>query len=185
MAGTLVHYVNQSLDGFIEGPAGEFDWPIMDPELSAYSQQLAEEADAFLYGRVVWEMMASFWPRAEELSDHEHDLAFAPVWREFPKYVASRTLTEAGWNTTVLGEDVADRVRALKAAGTNLVLFGGNTLAAHLTEHGLVDEYRIAVHPTVLGGGKPVFRDPKRFGVRLIEARTFDAQVVLLRYARA
>ncbi|RFU86828.1 dihydrofolate reductase [Streptomyces triticagri] len=183
--GRLIHFVAQSLDGYIEGPQGEFDWTVMDPELSAYSQEVSDEADAFLYGRVVWDMMSGYWPRAEELSDHEHDLKFAPIWREKPKYVASRTLEKADWNTRVINGDVAGEIRALKDAGTNLVLFGGASLAAHLTEHRLIDEYRISVHPAVLGGGRPVFQDPQRFGVRLVEARTFDSQVVLMRYEPA
>ncbi|MFB9909361.1 dihydrofolate reductase family protein [Allokutzneria oryzae] len=176
----IVHFVHQSADGFIEGPNGEFDWPTMGPELSAYSRSLSESADAFLYGRVVWEMMSSFWPKAEEHSTDEHDLAFAPLWREAPKVVVSRTLTAADWNTRVVS-DVAE----LSALDQELVLFGGSELAASLTEHDLVDEYQIFVHPVVLGGGKPVFKDPgKRFDLRLAESRVFDSNVVLLRYQR-
>ncbi|MFD6953015.1 deaminase [Nocardiopsis sp. TSRI0078] len=184
--GQLVHFVHQSLDGFIEGPGGEFDWPEMGPELSAYSQSLNDTADAFLYGRVVWDMMSGYWPRAEELSTHEHDLAFAPVWRDKPKVVVSRTLESADWNTRVIGRDVPGRIAALKESGTNLVLFGGSGLAATLTEHGLIDEYRIVVHPVVLGGGRPVFQEPKeRLGLELVESRVFDSRSVLLRHRRA
>ncbi|MCP3800872.1 dihydrofolate reductase family protein [Allokutzneria sp. A3M-2-11 16] len=176
----IVHFVHQSADGFIHGPNGEFDWPMMGPELSAYSQSLTNSADAFLYGRVVWELMSSYWPKAEEYSTHEHDLAFAPVWRETPKVVVSRTLTEAGWNTRIVG-DVAE----LADLGQKLVLFGGSDLAASLTERDMIDEYQVFVHPVVLGGGKPVFRDPgKRFSLKLAESRVFDAGVVLLRYQR-
>jgi len=180
--GKLIHFVAQSLDGFIEGPNGEFDWTIMEPELSAHSQTMSDFADAFLYGRAVWDMMSGYWPRAEEISDHEHDLKFAPVWREKPKIVISRTLEKADWNTRVINDNVADELHAIKAAGTNLLLTGGSTLAAYLAEHNLIDEYQISVHPVVLGGGKPVFHDPDRFDLRLIEAQTFDSKVVLLRY---
>ncbi|MEV3990301.1 dihydrofolate reductase family protein [Streptomyces sp. NPDC049837] len=183
--GKITHFVHQSVDGFIEGPNGEFDWPVMDPELSAYSRALTDSADTFLYGRRVWEMMAGFWPRAEELSTHEHDLAFAPVWRATPKVVVSSTLEEADWNTRVIRTNVVEELTALKESGAHLVLFGGSTLAATLTEHALIDEYQIFVHPVVLGGGKPVFQHPKqRFGLKLAESRTFDSQVVLLRYER-
>ena len=173
------HFVHQSVDGFIEGPNGEFDWPLMGPELSAYAQSL-NDSDAFLYGRVVWEMMAGFWPRAEEMSDDPHDVAFAPVWRDKPKVVVSRTLTEAEWNTSVLKS-----VDELAALDQDLTLFGGSELAASLTERGLIDEYYVFVHPVVLGGGKPTFKDPgKRLDLRLTESGTFDGQVVLLRYQR-
>jgi dihydrofolate reductase len=173
------HFVHQSVDGFIEGPNGEFDWALMGPELSAYAQSL-NDSDAFLYGRVVWEMMSSFWPRAEEMSDDPHDVAFAPVWRAKPKVVVSRTLKEADWNTRVLNS-----VDELVDLEDTLTLFGGSELAASLTERGLIDEYYVFVHPVVLGGGKPVFKDPgKRLDLRLSETGTFDGQVVLLRYQR-
>ncbi len=83
--GKITHFVHQSLDGFIEGPNGEFDWPRMDSELSAHSQALTGSADIFLYGRKVWDMMSGFWPRAEEFSTHEHDLAFAPCGARRPR----------------------------------------------------------------------------------------------------
>ncbi|WP_306369267.1 dihydrofolate reductase family protein [Nocardiopsis sp. CC223A] len=180
----LVHFVHQSLDGCIEGPNGEFDWPVMGPELSEDSRALGERADAFLYGRVVWEMMSGFWPRAEDFSDDPHDLAFAPIWRAKPKVVVSRTLDKADWNTRVL--DDVEQVADLKAAGGDLVLFGGSDLAAELTRRRLIDEYRVFVHPVALGGGKPVFPDSVgRLGLTLAESRVFDSQVVLLRYRRA
>ncbi|WP_419995543.1 dihydrofolate reductase family protein [Streptomyces boninensis] len=183
--GTLIHFVGQSVDGFIEGPNGEFDWPVMDEELSAYSHTLAEEADAFLYGRVVWDMMSGFWPRAEEISTHPHDLRFAPLWREKPKIVVSRSLEKADWNTRVLGADFAEQIAALKRSGTNLVLFGGTALAASLAEHDLIDEYRINIHPILLGGGKPIFQHLKhRTGLTLAEATVYDSKVALLRYRR-
>ncbi|MFH8366716.1 dihydrofolate reductase family protein [Streptomyces sp. NPDC018031] len=184
--GRITHFVHQSLDGCIEGPRGEFDWPVMGPELSAYSRALTEGADMFLYGRVVWEMMSGYWPRAEEISTDEHDLAFAPLWRRTPKVVVSSTLTEADWNTRVIGRDVVRELTALKDGGAHLVLFGGSALAGFLTEHGLIDEYQVFVHPVVLGGGKPAFRAPQpRLGLTLVETRTFDSQVVLLRHRPA
>lgn len=184
--GKITRFVHQSLDGYIEGPSGEFDWPVMDPELSAYSRALTDSADYFLYGRVVWDMMSGFWPRAEEFSTHEHDLAFAPVWREAPKIVVSSTLETADWNTRVIRTDVVEELTALKESGAHLLLFGGSALAGFLTDHNLIDEYQIFVHPVVLGGGKPVFRTPQqRFGLTLTESRTFDSQVVLLHHERA
>lgn len=180
----IFHFVHQSLDGYIEGPNGEFDWPQIGPELSAYSQELDDQVDAILYGRVVWEMMSSFWPQAESLSDHPHDLAYAPKWRAKPKLVVSSTLPEAGWNTTVIGADVVERLTELKQQpGQDIVLMGGQKLAAGLAAEGLIDEYRIVVHPVLLGGGRPLFEQTKaRASLSLVETRTFDARSVLLRF---
>ncbi|GAB4583929.1 dihydrofolate reductase family protein [Nocardia sp. IFM 10818] len=180
--GKIIHFINQSLDGFIEGPNGEFDWPIMDPELSGYSREAAEQADGFLYGRVVWDMMSSYWPRAEEISDHSHDLEFAPMWRAKPKVVMSRTLRSADWNTRVVNSP--EELAAIKdGEDKTLIIFGGSDMASTLTGLGLIDEYRIFVHPVLLGGGRPVLADLKpRRELRLVESRTFDNQVVMLRH---
>jgi len=183
----IIHLVHESLDGFIEGPNGEFDWPVMGPELSAYGFALHDRVDTFLYGRGVWDMMSGFWPHAESLSNDEHDLAFAPLWRAAPKVVVSRTLQTADWNTRVIGEDVVEGLAALKKQpGKDIVLTGGSNLAATLTQFGLIDEYQIIVHPVVLGGGKPLFYDSQaRIHLRLLGSRTFDSRVVLLHYEKA
>jgi dihydrofolate reductase len=182
----LIHFVHTSVDGYIEGPNGEFDWPTLGPELSAYSYELNDRVDTFVYGRAVWDMMSGFWPNAESMSDDPHDLRFAPIWRATPKIVFSRTLREAGWNTRVLGTDLATEVTALKQEdGKDLLLTGGSELPAALTRLGLIDEFHIVVHPVVLGGGKSLFLPPeKRLTLELAESRTFDSRTVLLRYAR-
>ncbi|MFD0787369.1 dihydrofolate reductase family protein [Micromonospora azadirachtae] len=183
----IVYYVHQSVDGYIHGPNGEFDWPHMGPELSAYSLGLTERAGAFLYGRKVWELMSFYWPRVESMSGDPHDLAFAPVWRKMPKVVVSRTLTRAAEGARVIGGgDLGAEITALKAEpGKDLLLTGGSKLASALDRLGLIEEYVLVVHPVVLGGGQPVFLDAERFGLRLAESRTFDARSVLLRYQRA
>lgn len=184
----IIYLVHTSVDGFIEGPAGEFDWPVMGPELSADVRDLDERVDTFLYGRVVWEMMAGFWPRAESLSDDPHVRYFAPVWRSKPKVVVSRTLPEpdAG-DVTVLRGDPAAEIAALKAApGRDILLTGGTELASLLAAEGLIDEYRIFVHPVVLGGGRRLFLYQKeRVALELAGSRTVDGRVVAMRYLRA
>lgn len=181
----IFHFVHQSLDGYIEGPNGEFDWPQMGPELSAHAAEITAETDTILYGRVVWDMMSSFWPQAESLSDHPHDVAYAPVWRATPKIVVSRSLRSAEWNTTVINDDVAARLGALKEEpGKDIVLMGGRDLAASLAAEGLLDERRVVVHPVLLGGGRALFDQAgDRMDLTLMETRTFDQRSVLLRYA--
>lgn len=184
----IIHFVHTSLDGNIEGPNGEFDWPAMGPELSAYSFSLMERADTFLYGRPVWEMMAGYWPNAESISDDPHDLKFAPIWRSSPKVVFSRTLTEPGHGARVInGSNLVEEVSALRAEpGKDLLLMGGACLAAELTAHGLIDEHQVVVHPVVLGGGKALFpKSAERINLQLVDSQTFDSRTVLLRYQPA
>ena len=180
----IFHFVHQSVDGYIEGPNGEFDWPEMGPELSAYSEELHGQIDTILYGRLVWDMMAAFWPEAESISDHPHTIAYAPIWRAIPKLVVSNTLREAPWNTRVISGNVVEQVAALKQQpGKDIVLMGGARLAAGLAREGLIDERRIVVHPVLLGGGRPVFDEEKgRTTLSLVETRTFDSRSVMLRY---
>jgi dihydrofolate reductase len=183
----IIHYVHTSVDGYIEGPNGEFDWPVMGPELSAYSLGLDDRVDTFLYGRIVYEGMAGYWPHAESVSQDPHDLAFAPIWRRTPKVVFSRTLTSADWDTRVIGDDLAGQVTALKEQpGEDMLLTGGAALAGSLTALGLIDEFHVVVHPVVLGGGKALLGAPEqRADLDLVETRAFDGRTVLLRYRRA
>jgi len=181
----IIYFVHTSLDGFVEGPNGEFDWPRMDDELSAFSFELSDRADTLLYGRGVWEIMSGYWPNVESISDHPHDLKYAPIWRATPKIVFSRTLEHADHGARVIGENLVEEVTALKnRPGKDLLLMGGSALPGAFTELGLIDEYNVVVHPVVLGGGRPVLGHPAgRAELELIESRTFDGQSVLLRYA--
>lgn len=184
----ILYWVHTSVDGFIEGPNGEFDWPVLSPAVAAYSEGLTERIDTFLYGRVVWDMMAAFWPNAEEYDDDPHTLAFAPVWRRTPKVVVSRTLAEPpGGDVRVIGGDLGREIGALKSApGKDILLTGGTELASALAALGLIDEFHIAVHPVVLGGGKRLFVGQKERGtLELAGARTCDGRVVVLHYERA
>jgi dihydrofolate reductase len=180
----LIYWIHSSVDGYINGPQGEFDWPVMSDELAAYSDAMNEGVDTLMYGRKVWELMSSFWPNAEQIDDSPHTLKFAPFWRAAPKVIVSRTIETTDWNSRVISGNVAEEVAALKAQpGKDILLTGGSDLAASLTEHGLIDDYRIVVHPVVLGGGAPLFLPPKdRINLRLVDSRTFDSRAVLLRY---
>jgi dihydrofolate reductase len=183
----IIYWVHTSIDGFIDGPNGEFDWPIIGPQLSAYSEALDERVDALLYGRPVWEWMVNFWPRAESLSKDPHVASFAPFWRATPKIVFSRDYAGDEWTSRVVRDDLAGQVAALKAQdGRDMLLTGGATLAAAFTVHGLIDEYHIAVHPVVLGGGRKVFGQARqRLTLKPVGSRTVDDRVVITHYQRA
>ncbi|MGI5239452.1 dihydrofolate reductase family protein [Dactylosporangium sp. CA-139066] len=180
----VIYWVHTSVDGFIDGPNGEFDWPVMGPELSAYSEGLDRRVDTLLFGRPVWEMMVGFWPNAEAISDDPHTAAFAPFWRATPKIVCSRSYAGDEWTERVIRTDLAAEIGALKARdGAGLLLTGGAGLAAALTEAGLIDEYHVAVHPVVLGGGRRLFAEPQqRVRLRAAGSRLLDGQVVVTQY---
>ena len=184
----IIHWVHTSIDGYVAGPAGEFDWPAVGPELFGYSEAMNEQVDTLMYGRVVWDMMAAYWPTADAdpATTDDHARAFAPFWRRTPKIVVSRTLADAGWGARVIGKDFANEVLELKRQpGKDILLTGGAEVAASLTELGLLDDYRIVVHPVVLGGGPRLFVEAKnRIGMKLTDSRTFDSRTVLLRYER-
>jgi dihydrofolate reductase len=184
----IIYWVHASVDGFVAGPAGEFDWPVVGPELFGYSEAMNERVGTLMYGRVVWEMMAAYWPAADADPDtaDDHTRAFAPFWRRTPKVVVSRTLTTAGHGARVIGRNLAEEVAELKRRpGGDILLTGGAEVAASLTALGLLDDYRVVIHPVVLGGGPRLFREPaERIGLTLTDTRTFDGQTVLLRYER-
>jgi dihydrofolate reductase len=182
----IVFMMSVSLDGFFEGPGRELDWQSVDEELHGHFNDWLRGAGAFLDGRVTYELMAGFWPTADADPDASPPMAeFAGIWRDMPKMVFSRTLERADWNSTVISEVVPEDMVALKAQlGGDLVL-GGANLAATFMRHDLIDEYRIYVHPVLLGRGRPLFR-PADVTLRLslVETVTFGGGVVLLRYQR-
>ena len=182
----IIWMMSVSLDGFMEGPHRELDWQTVDDELHSHFNEWLGAAGAFLDGRVSFELMAEFWPTADaDPTNPAPVVEFARIWRDMPKLVFSKTLERADWNTIVVREVVPDEIRALKAeAGGDLVL-GGADLAAAFMQHDLIDEYRVYVHPIVIGGGKRMFRPTgAETRLRLEEARTFGSGVVLLRYRR-
>jgi len=181
----IIYWVHASADGFVNGPDGEFDWPAMGPELSAYSEALDKRVDTLLFGRPVWEMMVGFWPNAESISSDPHTAAFAPFWRATPKIVFSRGYAGDEWTERVISGDLLSQVGELKdRPGADLLLTGGANLAASLAELGLIDEFHIAVHPVVLGGGAKLFgRQPERIKLRTVQSRVLDAGVVVTHYA--
>ncbi len=173
-----------SLDGYIEGPNREIDWHQVDAEVHQYFNDDLSTRGAFLSGRVTHELMASFWPTADQDPDAEPQMAeFAGIWRDMPKIVYSRTLEHADWNTTIVRDVVVDEVKALKEQSGGDLALGGADLAATFIRHDLIDEYRLYVNPVVIGAGKPLFQGAK-LDLRLVENRTFGNGVVMLRYER-
>lgn len=181
----VIYWVNTSVDGFVEGPHGEFDWALVGPELDQYSRDVHEHVDTLLYGRRVFEMMAGYWPTAGAASDDPHDQWFLPVWNSTPKIVFSRSQRSIEWADEVVGGDLAAAIERLRSApGRDLLLTGGAELAARLSELDLIDEYRIAVHPVVLAGGRQVLPLTERRTLTLVDATVLDERVTVMRYTR-
>jgi dihydrofolate reductase len=182
----IVLMLSVSLDGFVEGPNREIDWHLVDDELHRHFNEVLGAMGAFLSGRVTYELMAGFWPTADsDPSSTVPMVEFAGIWRDMPKIVYSGTLERADWNTTVVRDVVAEEVMELKAQPGGDLALGGADLAATFMRLDLIDEYRLYVHPVVIGRGKPLFPpSDTRIHLQLAETRTFGNGVVLLRYQR-
>jgi dihydrofolate reductase len=169
---TLAFGMNQSLDGYVDHEA--FD---PDPVLFRHFIDQTRGLSGSIYGRRLYEVMR-YW----DVDDPAWtpDLAeFADAWRRQPKWVVSRTLTTVGPNATLVSDDVEATVRRLKAELDGELEIGGPALAHSLA--GLVDEYRIYLHPVVLGGGKPYFAGARR-PLRLVANERIGEQAIRLTY---
>ena len=184
--GKIVLMMSVSVDGYIEGPDREIDWHMVDDELHRHFNEQLGAMGAFLSGRVTYELMAEFWPTADQdPSSSEPMVEFARIWRDTPKIVYSRTLERAGWNTTIVREVVPSEVQQLKERTGGDLALGGADLAAAFLRQDLVDEYRIYVHPVRIGRGKPLFApSDATVQLQLAESRSFGNGVVLLHYRR-
>jgi dihydrofolate reductase len=182
----VILWMSVSLDGYMEGPGHDLSWHLVDDELHDHFNEELGRMGAFLEGRRTYELMVAFWPTADADPSNPRPVAeFAGIWREMPKYVYSTTLEHAEWNTTIVREVSRGQVMALKRDARGGLVLGGAELAAEFLRLDLIDEFRIYVHPVIIGRGTPLFRaSDARLALRLEETRTFGNGVVLLRYAR-
>jgi dihydrofolate reductase len=173
-----------SLDGFVETPERSLDWVLVDEEFHRVFNDEARAVSTFLYGRRMYELMSGYWPTAEsDPSVTPVEVEFARIWTTKPKVVFSRTLDEVSWNSRLVREGAIEEVARLKAEPGFDMDVGGATLASAFIRAGLIDEFRLALHPVVLGGGTPFLpRLEDRLDLLLLEARTFQSGVVYLRY---
>jgi len=143
--------------------------------------------DASLYGRRLYEVMAAYWPHGEtDPAATETTREFARVWNATPRFVFSTTLEEVQWNSRLVRGDVGEVLARIREEFDGDLEVGGPTLAAEFIRRGLVDEYRLVVHPVAIGAGTPYFPpldEPIR--LRLIDTRRFASGVTYQAYARA
>ena len=173
----LVFGMNQSLDGYVDHTAFA-----PGPELFRHFIEEARGQAGSIYGRVMYEIMR-YWDDDHPEWD-EPERAFAAAWRKQPKWVVSRTLKSVGPNATLISTDVEGAIRKLKAERDGEIEVAGPTLAGSVTDLGLIDEYRIYLHPVVLGQGKSYFA-AARPPLRLTSSDRIAGDVIRLTYVPA
>jgi dihydrofolate reductase len=167
-----------TLDGFIEGPNGEIDWCIMDDDMDL--EGFLSGIDTIFYGRVSYDMWGNYQPDADA-SEGEKSL-WAAVHAK--KKIVFSSQQRQDEKSTFITSDIPAKVAEIKEQdGKNIWLYGGAMLITTFIQHGLIDVYRISVHPTVLGAGKPLFANLKeRIDLQLTEVNKFKSGVVQLIY---
>ena len=176
--------MNTSVDGYIAAPGDDLSWSGPSDELFQWWSDRVAETGLALYGRKLWQTMSSYWPTAgEQPGVTPAEIEFARRWRDMPKVVFSSTISTVDWNTRLVAGDAVGEIEKLKAGDGGPMDIGGATLAAAAMRAGLIDEYVIATHPVVLGGGTPFFTALDSWiNLRLVETRTFPDGVALTRY---
>lgn len=169
-----------TLDGFIEGKNGEIDWCIMDDEMGF--PDFLNQIDTIFYGRKSYDLWGQFTPE-DDATDAEKELWEAVHSKD--KYVFSKTQKKTTeHNAVFINDSLLEEVAKLKSAsGKDIWLYGGSSLITTFINLGLVDEYRLSVHPVILGEGKPLFTDvQQRLNLKLATTRSFSSGVVQLVY---
>jgi len=173
-----------SLDGFIEGPNGEYDWCLTDQDYGM--KAFFERIDAVFVGRKTYEMMDGYWPTAGDQPDaSKHDIEHSTWYNKVQKVVISNTLVGKSLkNVTVLNKDFAKEINALKKEqGQNIVSFGSPGAIHTLMQDNLVDEYWLFVNPVILGKGIQYFDNFKnKVNLKLVESHQFKSGVIGLHY---
>jgi dihydrofolate reductase len=181
---SVTYSMSASLDGYIVGPDGSFDWSEPDPDVFRFWIDEIRGVDVHLMGRRLYETML-YWETAEQ--DHSLDdaqLEWVALWNPLPKVVFSTTLSALQGNARLASGSLAEEIERLRAEpGQGEIAIGGATLAAEAAALDLIDEYRVIVYPVLVGGGIPYFgHGERRVNLDLVETRTFSSKFVYLDY---
>jgi dihydrofolate reductase len=168
-----------SVDGVMENPA--WTQPFWTDELAKAQYELLFASDALLLGRVTYQGFAAAWPTMQGMGE------FGERMNTMPKHVATRTLTEMEWNASRIEGDVPQAVARLKdQPGQGLLIYGSAELVNTLARHNLIDEYRLMLHPVIVGTGKRLFNDGLDLtSLRLTDSQTTSSGVLILTYQPA
>ncbi len=178
----IIVFNNITLDGYFSGLNGEIDWAIRDEEVAEYSRQGQGSVDTFVFGRVTYDMLASFWPTPAGKSANP---VFADALNNTPKIVFSKKLKKADWQKTEVMHDLEKaKIQKLKQSpGANMMIFGSGSIVNQLSNLALIDEYQLVLNPVVLGKGVPMFKSLKdKVALKLINTKNFNSGIVLLQY---
>src|SRR5262245_39775412 len=181
----LVYSTSLSLDGYIDSVAGDPNWVVPDEELHRHFNDAEREIETLLYGRRMYELMAGYWPTADQDPSASGAIVeYARIWKSVRKVVFSSTLERADWNSRLIRGDAVAEVARLKAQHGASIGVGGLFLASALASAGLIDEYRLYYVPIFLGSGKAAFSQlQNRVRLEPVETHTFSSGTVLLRCA--
>jgi len=181
---SVTYSMTMSLDGFIVGPDGGFDWMPPDEEVFRLATDEVREVGVHLLGRRLYETML-YWETVDQSPTLDYStLEFAAIWKALPKVVFSTTLSAVQGNARLASGGLAEEIERLRAEpAEGDIAIGGATLAAEAAALGLIDEYRARVYPLLVGGGVPFFpQHERRVDLDLVETRTVGPRVVYLRY---
>ncbi|MFB6551863.1 dihydrofolate reductase family protein [Streptomyces sp. NPDC056405] len=181
---SVTYSMSVSLDGYIAGPDGDFDWTAPGDDVFRFWIDEIREVGVHLLGRRLYETML-YWETADQdpsLDDAGRE--WAALWNPLPKVVFSTTLSAVRGNARLASGGLAEEIERLRAEpGEGDIAIGGAVLAAEAAASGLIDEYRTIVYPVLVGGGIPYFpRHERRVDLELVETRTFNSRVVYLRH---
>ncbi|MBT2410428.1 dihydrofolate reductase family protein [Streptomyces sp. ISL-12] len=181
---SVTYSMNVSLDGYIVGPDGRFDWSEPDDDVFRFWIDEIRDVGVHLLGRRLYETML-YWETADQ--DPSLDAStreWTALWKPLPKVVFSHSLTAVQGNARLASGDPAQEIERWRAEpGEGDIAIGGATLAADVAAAGLIDEYRTILYPVLVGGGVPFFpRHERRVDLELVETRTFGSGVVYLRH---
>jgi dihydrofolate reductase len=179
----LVVFNMVSLDGFFVDRKGDMSWAHKnDTEWNAFVNENASGNGVLVFGRITYELMASYWPTPMAL---QNSPVVAKGMNDMPKIVFSRTLDNASWsNTKLVKGDLAAEMRKLKKQpGPDMVILGSGSIVSQLAQQNLIDEYQIALSPIVLGNGRTMFEGVKeKLNLKLTKSRTFGNGTVFACY---
>jgi len=171
-----------TLNGYFKGPNGDISWHKHGAEENEYAAEMLKSGNTLLFGRVTYEMMASYWPTPIAI---KNDPIVAEGMNNADKIVFSKTLKKVEWsNTRIVKDNIEEEIKKMKQMpGKDMTLLGSGTILTQFAEQSLIDEYQIMVDPVVIGDGTPILKGIRnKLDLKLTSTKTFKSGVVLLCY---